>query len=62
MNVKKYQKCKKHHSWDPSTCICENSNYLKSIANTSMIECDETISAINIVSIKQQQQQQKQVL
>ena len=22
---KNYHKCKKHHSWNPSRCICENS-------------------------------------
>ena len=30
----------------PSTCICENSKYLNSIADTSVIECDEIINTI----------------
>ena len=44
-----YCTCKKDYSWNPSTCICENSNYLKS---TSVNECDEIISVLDIVSIK----------
>ena len=32
------------------TCICENSNYLKSIADTWVIACDKIISVMNIVS------------
>ena len=34
------------------TRTCENSKYLKSISDTSEIECDEIISAVDIVSIK----------
>ena len=45
---KNCRKLKKHYSWSPSTCICENNKYLKSIADTSVIECDEII----IVSTK----------
>ena len=33
-------------------CICENSKYLKSIADTSVIKCDEIISVMDIVSTK----------
>ena len=40
------------YSWNPSTCFCENGNYLKSIVNTSVIECDEIIIVINIESTK----------
>ena len=46
---KNYRTCKKDYSWNPSTCICENSKYLKS---TSVNECDEIISVLDIVSIK----------
>ena len=49
---KLYHKCKNDFSWNFSTCICENSKYLKSIADTSVIECDKTITVINIVSAK----------
>ena len=49
---KNYNKCKKDYSWNPSTCICENSKYLKIIADTSVIECDEIISVTDIVSTK----------
>ena len=49
---KNYRKCKKDYNWNPSTCICENSKYLKSIADTSVIECDEIISVMDIVSTK----------
>ena len=41
---KNYRKCKEDHSWNPGICICENSKYLKSIADASVIECDEIIS------------------
>ena len=51
MNVK-IRTCKKDCSWNPSTCICENGKYLKSIANISVIECDAVISVLDIISIK----------
>ena len=38
---KNYQKCKKDYTWNPSTCVCENSKYLKSIADTSVIACGQ---------------------
>ena len=40
------------NSWNPSTCVCENNKNLKSIADTSVIEDDEVISIMNIVSTK----------
>ena len=46
---KNYRKCKKDYSWIPSTCICENSKYLKS---TSVTECDEVITFMDIISTK----------
>ena len=42
---KNYRKCKKDYS-----CICENSKYL--IADTSVKDCDEFISIVDIVSTK----------
>ena len=33
-------------------CICKNNKYLKSIADTSVIECDDIISVMDIVSTK----------
>ena len=33
----------KDYSWNPSTRICKNGKYLKSIADTSVITCDEII-------------------
>ena len=52
VNVKTIISAKKDYSWNPSTCVCENSKYLKSIADTSVIECDEIISALYVVSTK----------
>ena len=52
MNVKIMVSAKKDYIWNPSTYICENSKYLKSIANTSVITCDEIISVMDIVSTK----------
>ena len=40
---KNYHKCKKDYSCNPNTCIYENSKYLKSIADTSVIAYDEII-------------------
>ena len=49
---KNYHKCSKYYSWNPSTCICENSKYSKSIADISVIECDEIVSVMDIASTK----------
>ena len=49
---KNYRTCKKDYNWNPSTCIYENDKYLKSIADTSVITCDEIISVMDIVSTK----------
>ena len=37
INVNIYIHAKKDYSWDPSTSPCENSKYLKRIADTSVI-------------------------
>ena len=42
----------KDYSWNPSTCICENSKYLKSIAYTSVTECDEVIIVMDNILTK----------
>ena len=34
---------------DPSTCICENSKHLKSVADTSVTKCDEIAIVMDIV-------------
>ena len=49
---KNSRKCKKDYSWNPSKCICENGKYLKNIADTSVIECDEIMIVMVIVSTK----------
>ena len=46
-----YRTWKKDYSWNPSTCICENHKFLKSIAGTSVITCDEIISIIDKFAI-----------
>ena len=48
-NVKNYRTWKKDYRWNPTTCICENSKYLKS---TWVTECDEIIIVMDIVSTK----------
>ena len=35
-----------------ATCICENSKYLKSIADTSVTQCDKIVNVMDIVSKK----------
>ena len=52
VNLKIIVNAKKNYNCHPSTCICENSKYLKSIADNSVIKCDEIISAMDIESIK----------
>ena len=42
----------KNYSWDPRTCICENSKYLKNIAGTKVTERDRIIIVMDIVSTK----------
>ena len=42
-------KCKKYYSWNPSICICDNSKYIKSIADILVIMCDEIITVMAIV-------------
>ena len=49
---KNYYKCKNDYSWIPSTCVRQNSKYLKNIADTSVIECDKIISVMGIASTK----------
>ena len=49
---KNYHKCKNDYSWIPSTCICKNSKYLKSVANTSVTECDGIVIGIDNVPTK----------
>ena len=56
-NDKRQCECKKHrtrkegYSWNPSTCICENSIYLKSIADNSVILCDEIIKDTDATNV-----------
>ena len=49
---KNYRTCKKDYSWNPGTSIYENSNYSKSITDTSVTECDEIMIVIDNVSTK----------
>ena len=49
---KNYHKCKKDYSWNLSTCISENNKYLKSIADTSVMKCNEILTAMKIVTTK----------
>ena len=52
LNVKIIASAKKDYSWNPSTYICENSKYLKSIADTSVTEYDEIVIVMDIESTK----------
>ena len=52
VSVKIIIHAKKDFNWNPRRCICENSKYLKSIGDTSLIEYDEIISVMDIVSTK----------
>ena len=46
---KKYRTCKK--GCNPSTCICENSRYLISIAETLVSVCDKIVNATNTIPV-----------
>ena len=46
--------CGKDCSLNPSTCICENSKYLKSVADTLVTKCDKNCY-IGYVTIKKDQ-------
>ena len=46
-----YRTCEEDYSWNPSTSICENGKYSKSVADDSKIVHDETINATDSVSI-----------
>ena len=48
---KNYCTCKKDYSWNPSTFICENSKYLKSVFDTSVISCDEITFVMFLMDI-----------
>ena len=53
---KNYSTSKKDYSCNPSTCICENSKFLKIMimknSDTSVIACHEIIHGMDIVSTK----------
>ena len=44
---KNYYKCEKDYSSNPITCICENSKYLKSVADTSVTNRDKIVVVMN---------------
>ena len=46
---KHYCKCKKAYRWNPSAYICDNSKYLKSIADTSVTKSDKITIVMDIV-------------
>ena len=46
---KNHCKCKKGYSCNPRTCICENSKYFKSVADTSVTERNEIVIFMYII-------------
>ena len=38
--------CEKDYIWNLATCNCENSKYLASIIDDSVIKCDEIIDTV----------------
>ena len=47
---KNHRLCTKDYSWNPSTCICENGKFFKSIVVTSVIVCNKIINATDSAS------------
>ena len=45
-----YRAWKKDFSWNYSTCICQNSRYLKVIVDDSVTVCDEIINFTDSIS------------
>ena len=45
-----YHARKEDYSWNPSALICVNSRYLKSIADESVVVCNEVINVTDSVS------------
>ena len=41
--------CKKDYSFNPTTCICKNNKYLKTIVDSLVIRSDETINVTDSV-------------
>ena len=52
MNVKIIVSAKKIVVEIPSICVCENSKYLKTVADTSVTECDQIVIVMDIISTK----------
>ena len=52
VNVKVIVHAKKNYSWNLGTCVCENSQYLKSISDTLVTQCDDMISVIDLYQQK----------
>ena len=40
---KNYHTFKIYYTWNPSTCTCENSKYLKGITDISVMECNDKL-------------------
>ena len=51
-NLEQHHACRKEHIWNPSTCSCENGEYLgnSSSIDDSMIMCNEILIAADSVS------------
>ena len=49
---KNYHKCEKDYSWNPSTYICENTKFLKSVTDFSVTKCVKIVIAMVITSTK----------
>ena len=47
---KNYHMRKKDYSWNPTRWLCKNSMYLKSVADDSVIVCDEIINVKESIS------------
>ena len=45
--MQKLHMCEKDYNWNPSTCICKNSKYLKSAGDNSVTKCDEILNVMD---------------
>ena len=64
MNVKIIISVNKYYNWNSNTCICENSQYLKSIADTTVKECNKIAIVMDTLTKERQilEQRKRKIL
>ena len=58
----KFNSILQSYNWYSSGCICQNSRYLRSVVDDSVIVCDEIINATNSASVNMENTLSKYVI